>query len=137
MKPLRIVEAEIHGQQAMYTLPIRPFPVDNNYTPIFEVTLGHNDPVLVAEKKGISSGIVEIRYFQTLGSQQIEMLRTIQHQNIVKTYELFRNQNEAYVVFEHMLRSLAEVVGNPVLSNTSVAAIIGQVRYNHREKVFV
>lgn len=124
---LRTVEANRYGQRAMERIPIKAFQPSVTYEMIYFLHLGESDPVLVAERKGISFDLVDIRRFATLDDEQIRMLRAIQHPNFITVHEIYRTEDECYVAYEHMPRSLEEALGNPHLDNHCLAAIIGQV----------
>ncbi|KAK2037618.1 hypothetical protein LZ31DRAFT_534738 [Colletotrichum somersetense] len=97
------------------------------YKKIYKQTLGDGDVVLVAEKRGISGDVVDIRRFLDLSTEQIKMLQSIQHPNIVTVHEIYSDETNHHVVYEHVPRSLQEAAGNPYLNRQHLAAIIGQV----------
>ncbi|KAK1973461.1 kinase-like domain-containing protein, partial [Colletotrichum cereale] len=97
------------------------------YKKIYKQILGDGDLVLVAEKRGISGDVVDIRRFLELSTEQIKMLQSIQHPNIVTVHEIYSDKTNHHIVYEHMPRSLQEAVGNPYLNRQRLAAIVGQV----------
>ena len=115
-------------RQDMKRIPIVGYPPSCVYELIYFLHLGETDPVLVAERKGMSFDLVDIRRFETLDNKQIEMLNAIQHPNFVTVHGIYRTEDECYVAYEHMPRSLEEALGNPYLDDHGLAAIVGQVR---------
>ncbi|KAM4063619.1 kinase [Hirsutella rhossiliensis] len=111
----------------METIPIKTCPPWDTYEIIYALHLGDNGPVVVAERIGISFDVVDIGCFAALGDDQIGMLKTIQHPNFVTVHEIYRMEDNCYVAYEHMPRSLEEVAGNPYLNSDRLAAIVGQI----------
>jgi hypothetical protein len=127
IEPLRVVKAKQEGNSAIETMLIKTTSPWNTYEKIYKQTLGENGPVLVAEKRGISGDVVDIRRFSELSTEKIKMLQTIQHPKIVTVHEIYSDKKNHHVVFEHMPRSLQEAIGNPYLNRQRLAAIVGQV----------
>ncbi|KXH42654.1 hypothetical protein CSAL01_09901 [Colletotrichum salicis] len=127
MELLRIVKARQDGSSGAATILIKAASPWAAYEKMYRQLLGDDDIVLVAEKRGISGDVVDIRHFPELSAQQTKMLQSIQHPNIVTVHEIYSNKANHHVVYEHMPRSLQEAVGNPYLNRQRLAAIIGQV----------
>lgn len=107
--------------------PIKKGSPWGTYEPLYNIHLDENDPVSVAEEKGRSFGLFDIRRSTTITNDQITMLRNVRHPNFVTVHEIYQVPNGYYVVFDHMTRSLQEAAGNPHLDSARLAAIVGQV----------
>ncbi|KAG9252579.1 CAMK family protein kinase [Emericellopsis atlantica] len=127
LTPLRTVKAMQTGNQVMNEVLVHDISPWSTYNRLFSFHLGDNDPVIVAEGKGISFDLFSIQHFKIIGDHQINMLKNIQHPNFVTVNEIYQTQDGCYVVCDHMARSLQEAIGNPHLDGPRLAAIIGQV----------
>ncbi|WQF84244.1 Putative protein kinase [Colletotrichum destructivum] len=127
IEPLRLVKAKQEGNSALATTLIKTASPWATYKKVYKQILGDGDLVLVAEKRGISGDVVDIRRFLELSTEQIKMLQSIQHPNIVTVHEIYSDKTNHHIVYEHMPRSLQEAVGNPYLNRQRLAAIVGQV----------
>ncbi|KZL64980.1 serine threonine protein [Colletotrichum tofieldiae] len=116
IEPLRLVKAKQEGSSALATTLIKTASPWATYKKIYKQILGDGDLVLVAEKRGISGDVVDIRRFLELSTEQIKMLQSIQHPNIVTVHEIYSDKTNHHIVYEHMPRSLQEAVGNPYLN---------------------
>ena len=126
---LRLVEANETSHRAVETVLVKAGSPWEYYRKIYSLKLGENDPVTVAERKGGPSfDLVSVHRCQDISQDQVELLRLIQHPNLVTVHEIYRERDGWYLVTEHMTRSLQEAVGNPFIDSPKLAAIIGQVR---------
>lgn len=128
IQPLKLVEALNQGKRAMDTVLVRHDSPWNLYRAIYKLSLGQDKEVLVCERRGVSYDLVGIHTFRALTSSQIEMIKTVQHQNFLTVHELFLCSEESYLAVEHIPGSLREAVGNPYIDSNKLAAIIGQVQ---------
>lgn len=128
IRPLKLVEALNQGKRAMNIVLVGQGSPWNFYRAIYKLSLGQNKQVLVCERRGVSCDLVGIHTFRALTGGQIEMLKTVQHQNFLTVHELFLCSEESHVAVEHIPGSLKEAVGNPYIDSKKLAAIIGQVR---------
>lgn len=128
MDLLRIVKARQIGSSGIATVLVKTASPWTTYQKIYSQTLGDSDLVVVAEKRGVSGDVVDVRHFSELSPQQLEMLQSIQHPGFVTIHEIYSDKTFYHVVYEHMPRSLQEAIGNPYLNRQRLAAIVGQVR---------
>ncbi|KAF4486604.1 hypothetical protein CGGC5_v005957 [Colletotrichum fructicola Nara gc5] len=127
MDLLRIVKARQIGSSGIATVLVKTASPWTTYQKIYSQTLGDSDLVVVAEKRGVSGDVVDVRHFSELSPQQLEMLQSIQHPGFVTIHEIYSDKTFYHVVYEHMPRSLQEAIGNPYLNRQRLAAIVGQV----------
>lgn len=128
MIPLRIVSASEEGRRAIDSPLVKTTLPWGAYEVLYSIRLGDSDPITVAQGTGLSFDVFDICHFPTLDLDQINKLRTIQHENIVTVHEIHQAEAQCHVVFEHMARSLQEALGNPRIDSERLAAIVGQVR---------
>ena len=128
LRPLRIVGAQKERKRALdYVHIIEDLPW-KFYERIYDLRLGECDPVTVAEGKGVSCDLVSIRRISGAEvDQKLEMIRLIQHPNFVTAHEVYRRNDDYYIVMEHMHLSLQETVANPYLDDSRLAAIVGRI----------
>ncbi|RSL49676.1 hypothetical protein CEP51_015453 [Fusarium floridanum] len=127
LEELRIVEAYKQGQRALNYIPTKETSPWDAYEKICFLKLG-DKPVVIAEKRGISRDVVAISSLEEAQVQaKADMVKSIQHPNFVTVHELYRFEGQYHTVSEYMPRSLQEVIGNPFLNDSRLAAIIGQI----------
>ena len=85
--------------------------------------------VTVAVRRAPRSGKVAIKeYLDRDASRQLEMLKKVSHEKFVQVLDIFEHQRRCYIVFEHILVSLSEVVGCPAYpTQQQLVAILAQV----------
>ena len=85
--------------------------------------------VKVAVRKAPQHGKVAIRKFADRdATRELDMLRRVRHERFVQVLEIFEFETVYYVVFEHVLVTLREVVGSAAFpTERQLAAILGQV----------
>jgi hypothetical protein len=95
----------------------------------YNLRLGTNYRVTVAERKASPYNIVAIRSFSSaMEDSQIQLLRGIQHENFARTLHVFRSAELTYIAFEHAPVSLHEISRSRVsIAKLELAAILGQV----------
>ncbi|RSL52062.1 hypothetical protein CEP51_015114 [Fusarium floridanum] len=125
---LRVVRAFERGERATDCMLVKAASPWTTYEKICTVNLGENETMMIAERRGISGDVVAIRLFALAdASTKMEVIRSIQHPSFVTAHEIYQFKGKYYVVYEHMARSLQDVVGNPYLNDDRLAAIIGQI----------
>jgi hypothetical protein len=94
---------------------------------VFE--LSFDDVKIFAIRKASPCEKVNVRIFRGhRGDEQVQMLQQIRHENFVAFWELYRFQGCSYVILQHVLISLTQIVLSPPYpSERQLAAILGQV----------
>lgn len=131
LEELRIVEACKQGERAFNCIPMKETSPWDAYEKICFIKLG-DKPVVIAERRGISRDVVAISSLEEAQVQaKVDLVKSIQHPNFVTVHKLYKFEGQYHMVSEYMPRSLQEVIGNPFLNDSRLAAIIGQVTLFH------
>ena len=85
--------------------------------------------VTVAVRRAPRSGRVAIKeYSDRDASRKLEMLKKVSHEKCVQVLDVFEHHKRCYIVFEHILVSLTEVVACPAYpTQQQLVAILAQV----------
>ena len=131
------IEADARGpeiraqREAPVKRPRRPTPrVESPWEKYDkEYTLTFDEKIIVATKKNPTEELFGIRAFSGPDADsKLDTLYRIQADHFVEWQEVYRDNGEYWVVFEHMPLSLVQVIGMPKpLDEAQIAAILSPV----------
>jgi hypothetical protein len=126
LKPLQLVQAiRSRSRTSDNIMPESPW---RSYEKTYELRLGVDVRITVAEQKDFPYAEVSVRHFSGPGVEdRLHKLQQIRHTNLVSVLKIFRAKETIYVVYEHMPVSLHHIANNPRLDEIRLAAILGQV----------
>lgn len=119
--------ADRNGLQLPRTSDISPW---TDYKKSYELRLGIGIRVVVAVQKNFPYDEVTVREFSDSNIEdKLRVLKENRHPNIVSILDIFRFEEKAYVILEHMPLSLHHLSQSRLpLDDIQLAAIVGQVR---------
>ena len=98
------------------------------YKRIYDLRLGNDFYVTVAEEMAFPYKKVFIRPFVSTNVNQLRLIQQVRHPNLVTILDAFRHDNKTLVVFESMPVSLRDIATSSLGVDTiRLAAILGQV----------
>ena len=98
------------------------------YKRIYDLRLGNDFYVTVAEEMAFPYKEVFIRPFVSTNVNQLRLIQQVRHPNLVTILDAFRHDNKTLVVFESMPVSLRDIATSSLgIDTIRLAAILGQV----------
>ena len=98
------------------------------YKRIYDLRLGNDFYVTVAEETAFPYKEVFIRPFVSTDVNQLRLIQQVRHPNLVTILDAFRHDNKTLVVFESMPVSLRDIATSSLdIDTIRLAAILGQV----------
>ena len=100
----------------------------STYKQIYDLRLGNDFYVTVAEEMAFPYKEVFMRPFVSTNVNQLRLIQQVRHPNLVTILDAFRHDNKTLVVFESMPVSLRDIATSSLGVDTiRLAAILGQV----------